>query len=299
LMEGFKSGFIAIIGRPNVGKSTLLNNIVGEKVAILSEKPQTTRNQIRGVANGEGWQMIFIDTPGLHVPKNRLGNFMVESAKKALDGVDAVLVILDATKDFGTGDRVSLEAAAGAGVPVVAVLNKVDLVKKAILLDKINLLSKNQSIGEIIPVSALTGDGVQDLVQSLIQYLPEGPEYFPADMYTDQPEMFIAAEMIREKGLLLLRDEIPHGIGVEMLKIEEKPSGTVEIHANIICEKDSHKAIIIGRRGEMLKNLGTMARQDIQALLGAKVNLQLWVRVKPGWRDSTMLLKDLGYREEL
>jgi len=298
-MEGFKSGFIAIIGRPNVGKSTLLNNIVGEKVAIVSEKPQTTRNQIRGVANGEGWQMIFIDTPGLHVPKNRLGNFMVESAKKALDGVDAVLVILDATKDFGTGDRVSLEAAAGAGVPVVAVLNKVDLVKKAILLDKINLLSKNQSIGEIIPVSALTGDGVQDLVQSLIQYLPEGPEYFPADMYTDQPEMFIAAEMIREKGLLLLRDEIPHGIGVEMLKIEEKPSGTVEIHANIICEKDSHKAIIIGRRGEMLKNLGTMARQDIQALLGAKVNLQLWVRVKPGWRDSTMLLKDLGYREEL
>lgn len=298
-MEGFKSGFIAIIGRPNVGKSTLLNNIVGEKVAIVSEKPQTTRNQIRGVANGEGWQMIFIDTPGLHVPKNRLGNFMVESAKNALDGVDAVLVILDATKDFGTGDRVSLEAAAGAGVPVVAVLNKVDLVKKAILLDKINLLSKNQSIGEIIPVSALTGDGVQDLVQSLIQYLPEGPEYFPADMYTDQPEMFIAAEMIREKGLLLLRDEIPHGIGVEMLKIEEKPSGTVEIHANIICEKDSHKAIIIGRRGEMLKNLGTMARQDIQALLGAKVNLQLWVRVKPGWRDSTMLLKDLGYREEL
>lgn len=296
-MKNYKSGFVAIIGRSNVGKSTLMNQMIGEKVAIVSNKPQTTRNQIKGIHTSENCQVVFLDTPGLHLPKNKLGKFMVKAAMDALEGVDAVLAVVDASEYIGAGDMAAINALEKIDVPVILVLNKIDIIEKRELLSIIERFRDTPWIKEIIPVSARKGEGVDDLLESLHRYIPEGPQYFPDDMITDRPEMFIVRELIREKALHNLSEEIPHGIGVEILRIEKKSNTLIEIHVNLVCEKASHKPIIIGKRGAMIKTIGTSARKDIERLFGNKVNLQLWVRVKELWRDNTSLMRDYGYDE--
>jgi GTP-binding protein Era len=293
--DTFHSGFIAFAGRSNAGKSTLLNALVGEKVAIVSDRPQTTRNVIRGVLTGEGFQMVFVDTPGLHKPRTRLGEYMVRSAKAALEGVDAVLAVFDASEPMGAGDRAVLEAVKETGAPVIVVLNKIDKIEKAKLLPRMVELGELDYVREIVPVSAKAGDGVEILKKVLLGFLPEGPMYFEGDEYTDQPEYRVASEIIREKTINLLRDEIPHGIGVEVLQMKPGEDGKLDISANIYCEKASHKAIIIGRQGATLKLIGTQARRELQGILGAGIYLQLWVKVKEGWRDDPSVMRDLGY----
>ena len=295
-MEGkFRSGFITLTGRSNVGKSTLLNSLVGEKVAIVSDRPQTTRNTIRGVLNGEGWQMVFVDTPGVHKPRTRLGDYMVKSVRSALVGVDAVLAVFDASEPVGAGDRAVLDSVKAAGVPVIAVLNKIDKIDKEKLLPRMVQLGSLDYVTEIIPISALTGDGVELLKGILLKLLPEGPMYFDEDTYTDQPEYKIAAEIIREKLINQLKEEIPHGIGVEVIQMKTEEDGKLNISANIYCDKASHKAIIIGKQGSMLKLIGTQARRELQGILGVGIFLELWIKVKEGWRDSPAAMKDLGY----
>lgn len=293
--DAFHSGFIALAGRSNAGKSTLLNALVGEKVAIVSDRPQTTRNIIRGVLTGEGFQMVFVDTPGMHKPRTRLGEYMVQSTKAALEGVDAVLAVFDVSEPMGIGDRAVLEAVQETGAQVVAVLNKIDKIEKPALLPRMVELSKLNYIKDIVPLSAKTGNGVDILKKVLLGMLPEGPMYFESDDYTDQPEYRIAAEIIREKAINLLRDEIPHGIGVEVLQMKPDEDGKLEIGANIYCEKASHKAIIIGKQGSTLKLIGTQARRELQGILGSGIYLQLWVKVKEGWRDDPAVMRDLGY----
>lgn len=296
-MGKFKSGFIAIIGRSNVGKSTLMNEIIGDKVAIVSDRPQTTRNQIKGIFTTKDFQMVFIDTPGLHLPKNKLGKFMMQAVTDSLEEVDAVIVVIDASEYIGAGDMSAIERLEQISTPAVLVLNKIDKIEKMELLKIIDRFKDNKNINNIIPISALTGDGIEELVDVLAGYLPEGPKFFPEDMITDRPEMFIVREIIREKALNNIREEIPHGVGIEILKIEQVRDNLMEIHANIVCEKQSHKPIIIGKRGSMIKKLGTEARIDIEKLFASKVNLQLWVRIKPMWRDNISLMKDYGYDE--
>ncbi len=295
MSDTFHSGFITLTGRSNAGKSTLLNALVGEKVAIVSDRPQTTRNTIRGVLTGEGYQMVFVDTPGLHKPRTRLGEYMVQSVRSALDGVDAVLAVFDASEPTGAGDRAVLESVKDVGVPVIAVLNKIDKIDKKELLPRMVELSKLPYIKDIVPLSAKTGDGVEILKKLLLDLLPEGPMYFEADDYTDQPEFKIVAEIVREKLINQLLEEVPHGIGVEVLSMKPDEEGKIEIDANIYCERQTHKAIIIGRQGSMLKLIGTQARRELQGILGAPVHLQLWVKVKEGWRDSPTAMRDLGY----
>ncbi len=289
----FHSGFIAIMGRPNVGKSTLLNAMVGEKVAIVSNRPQTTRNRILGISTQPGSQLVFLDTPGLHTPRTRLGEYMMQTAREAMQGVDALLVLVDATQ-VGHNDREIVRDMSQRREKKVLVLNKIDLLRKEALL---KLMQEFAPLGydEIFPISALTGDGVDALKQALIAMLPEGPRYFPDDAYTDQPERLLCAELIREKALLHLRDEVPHGIGVEMDGMERLSDGLTEINATIYCERPAHKAIIIGKQGSMLKLIGQEARRDIEALLDAHVNLKLWVKVRENWRDSREDLRTLGY----
>lgn len=296
----FKSGFITIVGRPNVGKSTLLNVLTGEKVAIISDKPQTTRNTIMAVVTNEECQIVFIDTPGIHKPKNKLGEFMVDVAKDAFNEVDAVLFLTEATNsEPGTGDKYIMDELRKIDTPVFLVLNKIDLIKKDQLLSVISNYKDAMDFEGIIPVSAINNDGVDIIVSQIKNILPEGPKYFPDDMLTDQPERTIVSEIIREKILHLVSDEIPHGVGVEVESFKERETGTIiDIEANIYCEKDSHKGIIIGKEGKMLKNIGTLARGDIEKLLGNKVFLQLWVKVKPDWRNSNAMLKSLGYIKE-
>ncbi len=296
-MGKFKSGFIAIIGRSNVGKSTLMNEIIGDKVAIVSDRPQTTRNQIKGIFTTKDFQMVFIDTPGLHLPKNKLGKFMMQAVTDSLEEVDAVIVVIDASEYIGAGDMSAIERLEQISTPAVLVLNKIDKIEKMELLKIIDRFKDNKNINNIIPISALTGDGIEELVDVLAGYLSEGPKFFPEDMITDRPEMFIVREIIREKALNNIREEIPHGVGIEILKIEQVGDNLMEIHANIVCEKQSHKPIIIGKRGSMIKKLGTEARIDIEKLFASKVNLQLWVRIKPMWRDNISLMKDYGYDE--
>lgn len=291
----FHSGFVTIVGRSNAGKSTLLNALVGEKVAIVSDRPQTTRNTIRGVLTGEGYQIVFVDTPGLHKPRTRLGEYMVKSAVAALEGVDAVLAVFDASEPEGEGDRAVLARARGAGAPVIAVLNKIDRIEKTKLLPRIVELGRLGFIHEIVPISAKTGDGVDIVRQVLLGMMPEGPMYFEGDEYTDQPEQRIAAEIIREKAINLLKDEVPHGIGVEILQMKQEEDGKLAVSADIYCEKATHKAIIIGKQGSMLRLIGTQARRELQGILGAGIHLELWVRVKEGWRDSPSAMRDLGY----
>lgn len=294
--QSFRSGFITIIGRPNVGKSTLMNALVGEKVAIVSNRPQTTRNRIMGVMTKPECQMVFLDTPGIHNPRTKLGEYMMQSVRDAMDGMDAALVLVDATQ-VGAQDRAIVEQMAGQKVPKVLALNKIDLLPKEKLLA---LMASFADCGyeAIIPISAMTGDGLNELVTALASHLPEGPKYFPDDMMTDQPERLICAEMIREKALLHLRDEVPHGIGVEMMGMNKESDDFMEIHATIYCERDAHKGIIIGKHGSMLQTIGSEARKDIEQLLGMHVNLKLWVKVRPDWRNRKDNLRNLGYESK-
>jgi GTP-binding protein Era len=291
--KNFHSGFATIVGRPNVGKSTLLNTLVGEKIAITSSRPQTTRSRVMGVMSGDGCQIVFVDTPGIHRPRTKLGEFMVQSIEEAMEGIDALLVLADVTA-IGPHDRSIIEEMSHKKVFKVLVLNKTDLVEPKNLLGIIDSF-KDVPYDAILPVSARTGDGIEDLIKELPAHLPVGPKYFPDDMLTDQPERDICAELIREKALRNLRDEVPHGIGVEMMAMKKLNDHFTEIDATIYCERDSHKGIIIGKKGAMLQKIGAEARADIEALLDTHVNLQLWVKVRPGWRDSAEDLKTLGY----
>ena len=289
----FLSGFAAIVGRPNVGKSTLMNAMVGEKVAIVSNRPQTTRNRIMGVATDPDWQIVFLDTPGLHKPRTKLGEYMVKSVEDAMEGIDVLLVLVDVS-DIGPQDRAIVTEMASRRVKKILVLNKTDLVDEAKLMAAIASFS-DAGYDAIIPLSARSGKGMDELRRVIVSYLPEGPKYFPDDMMTDQPERLICAEIIREKALLHLRDEVPHGIGVEMMAINKLSDSLTEIHATIYCERASHKGIIIGKQGAMLRTIGAEARRDIEGLLGTKVNLQLWVKVREDWRNRMDDLRTLGY----
>ena len=293
----FKSGFVAIIGRPNVGKSTLLNRLTGEKIAITSEKPQTTRNTIRSIITEKDSQIIFIDTPGIHKPKNKLGEFMVNTAEDTLNDVDAVLFLVEAeNREAGHGDLFIIEQLKNLKTPVFLVINKIDTISKELILPVIAAYKEILDFESVIPVSALNGEGLEIVVREIKRVLPEGPKYYPDDLMTDQPEKLIVAELIREKVLKLLSEEVPHGVGIEVIAFKERENqNMVDIQANIYCEKDSHKGIIIGREGRMLKKIGTLAREETERILGTKVFLELWVKVKADWRNNNNVLKILGY----
>ena len=291
----FLSGFAAIVGRPNVGKSTMMNAMVGEKVAIVSSRPQTTRNRIMGVATAPDHQIVFLDTPGLHKPRTKLGEYMVKSVEGAMDGIDVLLVLVDVS-DVGPQDRAIVEEMAARKVKKILVLNKTDIVDEAKLMATIQSFSA-EKYDAIVPISARTGKNMEELRRLIVSFLPQGPKYFPDDMMTDQPERVICAEIIREKALLHLRDEVPHGVGVEMMRIQKLSENMTEIHATIYCERASHKGIIIGKQGAMLRTIGAEARRDIENLLGTRVNLQLWVKVREDWRNRMDDLRALGYED--
>jgi len=292
-----KSGFVAITGRPNAGKSTLMNKIIGEKVAIVSNKPQTTRTKIMGVHTTKDCQIVFIDTPGIHKPHNKLGERMEKYIYNATQEIDVLLYVVDCNlhENEYEKERLALEGIKKSGVPVILVVNKVDSIEKIKVLPVIERLSKLYDFAGIVPLSARMGDNVDALVREIEGFLEEGPQFFPGDLITDQPERQIVAEYIREKALRLLNQEIPHGVAVEIEKMQKKPSGTYEILAAIYCERQSHKAIIIGRRGEKLKDIGSRARQDIERFLGAKVYLELWVKVNEDWRNKESFMNTIGF----
>ena len=291
----FRSGFVSLVGRPNVGKSTLMNLLVGEKIAIVSNRPQTTRNKIRSILTGEDYQIVFIDTPGLHKPRTKLGSYMIKSAQNALSGVDMVLYLVEPTPKVPAGDEDVLKMLP-ADAKVMLVINKADTVKKPDILLTIAAYAEKFPFCEIVPISALTGENTEALLTAVKQYLQPGPMYFPDDMVTDQPERQIAAEMIREKALTFLQEEIPHGIAVEIASMKKRPKAElVDVDAAIYCERESHKAIVIGKGGAMLKKIGAAARRDMEKLLGSPINLQLWVKVRKRWRDNDFILRDLGY----
>lgn len=289
-----KAGFASIIGRPNVGKSTLMNKIIGQKIAITSNKPQTTRNRIQTVYTGEEGQIVFLDTPGIHKAKNKLGDYMVGVARRSIDDVDVVLFLVEPTTYIGAGEKSIIEDLKKTDIPVLLVINKVDTIKKEEILEVIDTYRKELDFAEIIPVSALKGNNVETLLSCIFKFLPYGPAFYNEDTITDQPEKQIVAELIREKALRSLSDEIPHGVAVaiDSMKFEKK---LCRIDATIICERDSHKGIIIGKGGTMLKKIGSLARPEIEEMLGTKVFLQLWVKVKKDWRDSDFLLKNFGF----
>ena len=294
--QPFRSGFVAILGRPNVGKSSIMNRFVGEKVAIVSNHPQTTRSRLLGVATHADWQIVFVDTPGLHKPRTKLGQYMVKAANDAREGVDAVLCVVDG-QFIGAGDRAILEDVAKMGCPKFLAVNKIDLCEPEKLMPQLQKLN-DLGFDQIVCVSARRGDRMDELLSMLVSAMPEGPKYFPDDMMTDQPERVLCAEIIREKALWNLRDEVPHGVGVEMLSIKETRPGLTEIHANIYCERASHKSIIIGRQGAMLGKIGSEARRDIEKLLNTHVSLKLWVKVREDWRNRAGDLRALGYEDE-
>ena len=291
----FRSGFVAILGRPNVGKSSIMNRIVGEKVAIVSNHPQTTRSKLLGVATGPDWQLVFVDTPGLHKPRTKLGEYMMKSASDAREGVDAVLAVVDGQR-IGGGDRAVLSDIQSMNCPRFLAVNKIDIVPPEKLMPQLAELNEFH-FDQIFSVSARTGENIDLLTRKLVEAMPEGPKYFPDDMITDQPERVMCAEIIREKALNNLRDEIPHGVGVEMLQIKKLSDNLTEIHANVYCEKESHKSIIIGKQGAMLGRIGSQARVDIERLLGTKVMLKLWVKVRLDWRNRAGDLRTLGYED--
>ncbi len=295
--EQLKSGFVTLIGRPNVGKSTLMNRIIGQKIAITSRKPQTTRNRIQTVyTDKERGQIIFLDTPGIHKAKNKLGEYMVTVAERTFDQVDVILWLVEPSTFIGAGERHIAEQLAKVRVPVILVINKTDTVKRDEVLTFIDAYRKIFDFAEIIPASALKGDNTEVILDMIYKYLPYGPMYYDEDTVTDQPERQIAAELIREKALRCLSEEIPHGIAVTIESMKERPKGDIiDIEATIICEKDSHKGIIIGKGGEMLKKIGSNARKDIEKMLDCRVNLRLWVKVRRGWRDSDVQMKNFGY----
>lgn len=295
----YKSGFAALIGRPNVGKSTLMNLLIGQKIAITSSKPQTTRNRIQTVYTEDRGQIIFLDTPGIHKAKNKLGEFMVNVAERTLGEVDVVLWLVEPTSYIGAGEQHIAEKLKNVDTPVVLVINKIDTVKKEEILKFIDAYKDLIEFADIVPVSALKAENTDALLDVIFKYLPEGPMYYDEDTVTDQPERQIVAEIVREKALRLMSDEIPHGIAVEIDRMKERPDGAiVDIDATIICERDSHKGIIIGKQGSMLKKIGTQARIEMENLLDTKVNLKLWVKVRKDWRDSDSMIKNFGYREE-
>ena len=291
----YRSGFITIVGRPNVGKSSLMNRIIGEKIAIVSSRPQTTRSRIMGVLTQEACQIVFLDTPGIHDPHTHLGEYMMHAVRDAMEGTDIILVILDVTHITESDLRIAAEMKEKK-VQAILALNKIDLVTPEEVLSS-TAKAAEAGYDEIIPVSAKTGSGIEDLIQCLIRYLPYGPQYFPDDMITDQPERILCAEIIREKALRHLRDEVPHGIGVEIMKIETLSERLTEINATIYCEREAHKGIIIGKHGTMLQTIGSEARTDIEKLLDTHVNLKLWVKIRPDWRNNMSDLKNLGYEK--
>ena len=299
MKENFKSGFVAIIGRPNVGKSTLMNHLIGQKIAITSKKPQTTRNKIQTVYTCEDGQIIFLDTPGIHKAKNKLGEYMVNVAEQTLKDVDVILWLVEPTTYIGAGEKHIADQLQKTSLPVILEINKVDTVKKEDILQVIDNYRKLYDFAEIIPASALRGQNTKDIVNSLFKYMPYGPMFYDEDTVTDQPQRQIVAEIIREKALHALDEEIPHGIAVTIEKMRErKGQHIVDIEATIICERDSHKGIIIGKQGSMLKKIGSNARFEIEKMLEERVNLKIWVKVKKDWRDSDTLMKNFGYNKK-
>ncbi|MEK3991232.1 GTPase Era [Robertmurraya sp. FSL R5-0851] len=294
-----KSGFISIIGRPNVGKSTFLNRVIGQKIAIMSDKPQTTRNKVQGVLTTNDAQLVFIDTPGIHKPKHKLGDFMMKVAQNTLKEVDIVLFMVNAEEGFGRGEEFILDKFQSIKTPVFLVINKIDLVHPDQLMEIIVSYKERYPFAEIIPISALEGNNLEVLLDVIKKYIPEGPQYYPADQVTDHPERFIVSELIREKALHLTREEIPHSLAVVIEKMERiEDKDVVHVMATIIVERDSQKGIVIGKQGSMLKEIGKRARQDIENLLGTKVFLELWVKVQKDWRNKMSQLRDFGFRED-
>lgn len=294
--QTFKSGFVTLIGRPNVGKSTLMNHLIGQKIAITSDKPQTTRNRIQTVYTDERGQVIFLDTPGIHKAKNKLGEYMVTVAERTLNEVDVILWLVEPTTFIGAGERHIAEQLNKTKTPVMLVINKIDVIKdQDEILTYIAAYKDVCQFAEIVPVSALKGKNTDLVLDLIYKYLPEGPQFYDEDTVTDQPMRQIAAELIREKALRLLKDEIPHGIAVTIEKMTERKNGMIDIDATIICERDSHKGIVIGKSGAMLKKIGSSARGEIENLMDARVNLQLWVKVRKEWRDSELYMKNYGY----
>ncbi|KKY01064.1 MULTISPECIES: GTPase Era [Paraclostridium] len=295
----FKSGFVSIVGRPNVGKSTLMNSVVGEKIAIMSDKPQTTRNTIQAVYTDKECQMVFLDTPGIHKPKNKLGEFMVKSATDAFKNVDVVLYVVDESKKIGPGDRMIIENLRGIKTPKILVLNKIDMLSEEELFDLMKMYDAENMFDEIVPISALKGKNTDRLLKVIERYLEEGPQYFPEYMITDQPERVLVSELIREKVLHYVHDEIPHGVAVEIERMKKRPDkDIIDISAVIYCERDSHKGIIIGKNGRKLKGIGKSAREEIELLLGSQINLQVWVKVKENWRNLQSFINNFGYTEK-
>ena len=297
MTDNFKSGFATLIGRPNVGKSTLMNYLIGQKIAITSNKPQTTRNRIQTVLTTEEGQIVFVDTPGIHKAKNKLGEYMVNIAERTLNEVDVVLWLVEPTTFIGAGEKHIADQLQKVHTPVILVINKVDMVKREEVLPAIAAYKDLYGFAEIVPVSARSGENTDELLRVIMKYLPYGPQFYDEDTITDQPERQIVAELIREKALHCLNEEIPHGIAVTIESMK-KNRKVMHIDATIICERDSHKGIIIGKQGNMLKKIGSTARYEIEKMLGCQVNLKLWVKVKKDWRDSEYLMKNFGYRED-
>lgn len=293
----FKSGFVTIIGRPNVGKSTLMNRILGEKLSIVSNKPQTTRNNIQTILTSKDYQVVFVDTPGIHKPKHKLGEYMVNSARESMKEVDLIVFITNPGEELGRGDKFILESLKDTKTPVFLVLNKVDETTKENVAACLAKFSQEFNFKEIVPISALRGKNVDILVDLMVQNLPEGPMYYPEDMITDVQERFIVSEIVREKALRTLRDEVPHGIAVDVIQMKQSENGTYHIEVDLICEKDSHKGIIIGKDGQSLKKIGETARYELERMLDSKVNIKIWVKVRKEWRDNKALLKELGYKK--
>ena len=296
MKNDFKSGFVTLIGRPNVGKSTLMNYLIGQKIAITSNKPQTTRNRIQTVLTTDEGQIVFVDTPGIHKAKNKLGEYMVDVAEKTLKEVDVILWLVEPSNFIGAGERHIAEILEKVNAPVILIINKTDTVEKDKILEFIDTYRKLFQFAEIIPCSALRHQNTDDIIPSIFKYLPYGPQFYDEDTITDQPMRQIVAEIIREKALYALNEEIPHGIAVVIDQMKDRPNGKiVDIDATIICERDSHKGIIIGKQGAMLKKIGSNARYELEQMLEQKVNLKLWVKVKKDWRDSDFLVKNFGY----
>lgn len=293
----YKSGFVAIVGRPNVGKSTFLNRVIGQKIAIMSNTAQTTRNKIQGIYTTDAAQIVFIDTPGVHKPKTELGDYMVKSAMSALNEVDAILFMINATEKRGAGDNFIIDRLKDAKAPVYLLINKIDQIHPDDLLTVMDQYQAALPWQAVYPISALEGNNVDDFLGDLVDQMPKGPQYYPADQLTDHPERFVVSELIREKIFMLTREEVPHSVAVEIESMKTKSNGQVRIEATIIVDRPTQKGILIGKGGSMLKKIGTLARQDIENLLGSKVFLQLFVKVQPGWRDKSALLKSYGYRK--
>lgn len=298
LHEGEKSGFVALIGRPNVGKSTLLNQMVGMKIAIMSDKPQTTRNRIRGILTRDEGQIIFLDTPGIHKPKTKIGEYMMQVVNQSIREVDLILFLVDVEGGIGKGDEEIMRHLKGVSIPIMLILNKIDRVSPESLLPMIDQVKNKLPFREIIPVSARLGNNVEHLIEEIYRYLPRGPLYFPPDQKTDQPEQVLVGELIREKALQRLMEEVPHAIAVEVEEYAEREDGTLYIRAVLYCERESQKGILIGKKGRMLKEIGQAARLEIESLFSTKAYLDLWVKVKEDWRNREGILKQLGFRGE-